>query len=280
MLHTEFVWNVTYRVWVQISPNNWATPTPSLSFWQFFVIKLEKIKKPVEQIVSQIRPLTPHWLVSTASPCNLCNSPTRTLSPTCWRVIVHQVGLRVSLLFRCSQLFSSVNKLHSWCNPEFLLCNVGLQSSGKYYRQTAKSPEIHGGGLPNLFLLNQIMKGLRCFSEGNRPKKAKAPLVLLWKAVVPTIQNFSLLWRHPRNERWQQCCATGVWSMKQSHSHSIAHTATLVVLIWKVLHCSLVTSRSSYETATRQFEMSKRFWGCHTVLLHVPAQLLHCFGSD
>ena len=144
-----------------------------------FVIKLENHQKTSGADRQSNTPLTPHWPVSTKSPYNLCNSPGRTLSPTCWRVIVHQVGLIVSLLFRCSQLFSSVNKLHSWCNPEFLLCNVGLQSSGKYYRQTAKSPEIHGGGPPNLFLLNQIMKGLRCFSEGNRPKKAKDPLVLL-----------------------------------------------------------------------------------------------------
>ena len=143
-----------------------------------FVIKIENNQKSSGADRQSSTPPNSS-LAFTTSPGNLCNSPTWTLSPTCWRVIVHQVGLRISLLFRCSQLFSSVNELHSWCNPEFLLCNVGLQSSGKYYRQTAKSPEIHRVGLPNLFLLNQIMKGLRCFSEGNRPKKAKDPLVFL-----------------------------------------------------------------------------------------------------
>ena len=59
-LYTESVWNVTYRVWVQIRPNYWATPTPSLSFWLFLSKTRKKSDKLVGQIVRQIRP----WFVS------------------------------------------------------------------------------------------------------------------------------------------------------------------------------------------------------------------------
>ena len=99
----------------------------------------------------------------------------------------------------------------------------------------------------------------------------------LWLCSL-SIQNFELLWNHPKNRRWRRCCMTGTCCMRQSHSthcNSCGYDLiSLAVVLWH--HTAALRCRAA---AVRCHTAAVR---CHTAAMRQPQdvaealRLSHC----